>query len=250
MATQTRGAVRKPARAPADNRTKVRSLAQELSEVLEVMRRNPGCFPQRAERTKISVSLATGERLDLEIAGASPAASAADEHGDTCLGHEFETTAFRTFASIDDLGLGTSAKAAAEMLLKQFPEDVKFTSGRRSISAQAAAMAPNIVKNRKWVEQTYKNTPQRAALQKWVDDHPAATSAAAITTGLEGIFTSWTEAQQRNFSRHITGDAFDVQPVAGDQGEKIKEAIAKLPKLNWHTFEEGGLAIWHAQFDA
>lgn len=86
-------------------------------------------------------------------------------------------------------------------------------------------------------------------MQRWVDDNPAANTAAAIAAGLQNVMNSWTNGQQRNFSRHITGDAFDVQPVAGVQGEKIKQAIAKLPNLNWHTFQEGGLEVWHAQFD-
>lgn len=106
------------------------------------------------------------------------------------------------------------------------------------------------MKNRRWIEQTYKDTPQRAALQKWVDDHPDAKTVAVVAGGLEAVMPAWTEAQKRNFSRHLSGDAFDVQPVVGETERKIKDAIAKLPKLNWHTFSEGDLEIWHAQFEA
>lgn len=226
-----------------------RTLAQELSDVLRVVREHSNIFPQVAERTRISLSLESGARLELDFTGRTGAVPAGEEEGQVCLFHELEAPAFEAFASVDELDLAASAKAAAQNLQQQFPNDVKFTSGRRSIERQAAAMAPNVVKNRKWIEQTYKASPQRTALQKWVDDHPAATTVAAIAAGLESVMNSWTEAQQRNFSRHITGDAFDVQPVAGAQGEKIKQAMAKLPKLNWHTFQEGGLEIWHAQFD-
>lgn len=152
--------------------------------------------------------------------------------------------------SIADLDLAPSAKAGAEALLAQFPSDVKFTSGRRNIADQARAMAPNIVKNRKWIKETYADTPQRAALQAWVDGNPQAKDASTIASGLEGVMKSWTTEQQRNFSRHIVGDAFDLAPVAGDIGNKIKAAIPKLPKYQWHTFSEGGLEIWHVQFQA
>lgn len=227
------------------------SLKDALSDVLAVMRENPDVIPRSVTRTRISISTASGERLELELDAVGPAYEVPPLLESPA--HRSEISLWRAdklSTGIADLDLGVSAKAAAEALLKQFPADVKFTSGRRSIPEQASAMAANVVKNRKWIEQTYKDTPQRAALQKWVDDHPAVTTAAGIAPGLEGVMEAWTEAQKRNFSRHLSGDAFDVQPVAGEVGTKIKEAISKLPKLNWHTFKEGGLEIWHAQFDA
>lgn len=239
----------KPPSRKTPARASGRGLAQELSDVLRVVREHAAAFPQGVDRTRILLSLESGARLELEFTGHAGTEPATEEEGHVCLFHDLEALAFQAFSSIDDLDLAASAKAAAQSLLEQFPNDVKFTSGRRSIERQASAMAPNVVKNRNWIEQTYKASPQRTALQKWVDDHPAATTAATIAAGLESVMKSWTEAQQRNFSRHITGDAFDVQPVAGAQGEKIKQALAKLPKLNWHTFKEGGLEIWHAQFD-
>lgn len=229
------------------------SIQSVFSEVLTTIRLNADCFPLNISKTRIALTLANGERLEVEvdsiaIATTEPNLYALDpahlEHFSP-LGLEA-----KLFTSIEDLDLASSAKAAAEDLLAQFPSDVKFTSGRRSISDQASAMSPNVARNRKWIEQTYKDTPQRAALQKWVDDHPEAKTSAAITTGLKSVMAGWTESQKRNFSRHITGDAFDVQPVGGNKGEKIKQAIAKLPNLQWHTFVEGGLEIWHAQFDA
>jgi len=247
MASSTKSAARKTtARAPI-GKTSGRSLAQELSEVLDVVRLHAASFPSRAERTRISLSLDSGARLELEFSGSSDVGFAPETNEHMGLGHAFQLEA--PGKSIDDLDLGASAKAAAQSLLNQFPDQVKFTSGRRTVASQASAMAPNVVKNRNWIQETYKDTPQRAGLQKWVDDHPAATTAAAIAAGLESVMNSWTLDQQRNFSRHISGDAFDVQPVAGDTGQKIKEAIGKLPKLQWHTFEEGGLEIWHAQFN-
>lgn len=231
---------------------KASTISEVLAEVLGVVRQNDRCFPTQILRTRVAISMANGERLELELDGTANASIHAGiaSQVDPCHVIDFALEGVEAFKSIADLNLGPSAKAAAEKLVEQFPGDVKFTSGRRSIADQASAMAPNVVKNRKWIEQTYKDTPQRAALQKWVDDNPGATQAPTVAAGLEAVMKGWSEAQQRNFSRHITGDAFDVQPVAGAQGNKIKEAIAKLPKLNWNTFTEGGLEIWHAQFDA
>jgi hypothetical protein len=48
-------------------------------------------------------------------------------------------------------------------------------------------------------------------------------------------------------SRHLSGDAFDVQPVE-DNADAIKQTIRKLPGLQLFLDREGGLVRWHAQF--
>lgn len=247
MASSSKSIARKSTARPPVSSARGRTLALELSEVLDVVRLHAASFPSHAERTRISLTLDSGAQLELEFFGPSDVGFAPETNEHVCLGYNLQFEA--SGKSIDDLDLGASAKAAAQNLLDQFPDYIKFTSGRRSIASQATAMAPNVVQNRKWIQQTYKDTPQRTDLQKWVDDHYAATTASAIAAGLESVMNQWTQDQQRNFSRHISGDAFDVQPVGGDTGKKIKEAIGKLPKLHWHTFEEGGLEIWHAQFN-
>lgn len=241
----------KTTRAPVGAR-KANTINEVLADVLGIVSQNVWCFPTPLLRTRVAISLANGDHLELEFEGTAKAViqSGIEPQVDPCHLVEAALEGVEAFKSIADLNLSASAKAAAEKLLEQFPGDIKFTSGRRTIADQALAMAPNVVKKRKWIEQTYKDTPQRAALQKWVDENPGATEAATVAIGLEAVMKGWSESQQRNFSRHITGDAFDVQPVAGAQGNKIKEAIAKLPKLNWNAFSEGGLEIWHAQFDA
>lgn len=130
----------------------------------------------------------------------------------------------------EDLDLVDYAKAAADLLLEKHP-GVVFTSGRRNAKQQASAMASNVVSNRKWIRDTYKDTPERAALQKWVDDHSGATSKSAIEAGLEGVMATWSDNQKRRLSRHFSGQAFDVQPVSGTAGKKIKETIRALPNL-------------------
>lgn len=147
-----------------------------------------------------------------------------------------------------DLDLVDYAKKAADLLLQAHP-NVKFTSGRRNVEDQARAMAGNVVQNRKWIQQTYAATPQRAALQKWVNDHPAAKTKAAIAAGLLSVMETWTDKQKTSISRHITGQAFDVQPVGGLAGTAIKKTIRKLPNLRKFLEREGGLVRWHADFE-
>lgn len=148
----------------------------------------------------------------------------------------------------EDLNLVDYAKAAADMLLQQHP-DVMFTSGRRDIAEQASAMAGNVVLKRTYIRDTYRDTPQRAQLQKWVDDHPGAKNKQAITAGLLSVMNTWSDAQRTSISRHITGQAFDVMPVGGAAGEEIKETIRSLPNLRQFLEKEAGMVRWHADFE-
>jgi hypothetical protein len=108
-------------------------------------------------------------------------------------------------------------------------------------------MASNVVSNRKWIVQTYKDSEARAACQKWVDEHPAATTQAQIQEGLLSVFNGLTDAQLGGVSKHLSGNAFDVQPVDQD-AEAIKASIRGLKGLELFLEREGGLVRWHAQF--
>ena len=154
---------------------------------------------------------------------------------------------FEIITSIDlsDLGLIPHAKAAAEQLKKQFPS-VVFTSGRRSVSDQANAMAGNVVMNRKWIEQTYAASAERTALQAWVDANPDAKDRPSIAKGLKSIMEAWSDAQRIRLSRHFAGLAFDISPTSGSE---VKKAIKKLPELKRFLDSEGGITIWHAEFN-
>jgi hypothetical protein len=157
---------------------------------------------------------------------------------------------FKIFAqglSVDDLGLVDYAKAAALKLQSDFP-NVIFTSGRRNVEQQAGAMAGNIVQNRHWITDTYAASQERDELQSWVDANAGATTKQAIANGLTGIMSNWTDQQKSRFSRHFSGQAFDVQPVAGSGGDNIKAGIRSLPNLRTFLDTEGGLIIWHADF--
>jgi Domain of unknown function (DUF1906) len=149
--------------------------------------------------------------------------------------------------SINELALDATASAAAHILLETIP-DVIFTSGRRDVRQQAEAMAANVLRKRAWIAETYSAGPERDALQGWVDSHQTAVTKDAIATGLASIMTTWSDVQKRRLSLHFSGQAFDIQPVAGIAGERIKTAIAGLPHLRSFLESEGGLVIWHADF--
>jgi hypothetical protein len=160
---------------------------------------------------------------------------------------ESEHSSFQpTDDSIEALDLAPVARAAAYELKRLHPV-VVFTSGRRDKSGQARAMASNVVKKRKWIVETYKASEACSACQKWVDDHPKATTQAQIQDGLLSVFNSLSENQLGMLSNHLSGNAFDIQPV--DQGaEAIKASIRGLKGLDLFLDKEGGLIRWHAQF--
>jgi hypothetical protein len=151
-----------------------------------------------------------------------------------------------TDPAIEGLDLSATAKAAAYQLKAAHPE-ISFTSGRRSIAGQAHAMASNIVSSgdRQWIV----HVPYAGAgeLQKWVDDHPAATTVDAIAAGLKGVLDAMSEEQRGKVSKHLSGDAFDVQPQEKD-ADKIKADMAALPGVTKFLQQEGGLTRWHVQF--
>ena len=58
---------------------------------------------------------------------------------------------------IDQLDLAEPALSGAILLQLRHPY-VVFTSGRRGVTDQARAMASNVVRNRRWIDQTYADT--------------------------------------------------------------------------------------------
>ncbi|HWX43189.1 MAG TPA: hypothetical protein VN345_18730 [Blastocatellia bacterium] len=147
---------------------------------------------------------------------------------------------------IEALKLNDTARQAAYNLKAKHP-GIIFTSGRRDKADQARAMASNVIKNHKWIVQTYKPTPVSTACQDWVDQNPDATSATEIAAGLESVLNGFTNQELRQLSLHLSGDAFDVQPVSQNAAQ-IEADIRALPGLDKFLDKEGGLLRWHAQF--
>src|SRR5215470_12548187 len=89
-----------------------------------------------------------------------------------------------TDPDIEALQLIGAAKDAAYTLKRKYPTLV-FTSGRRSRSEQAQAMARNVLRNRQWIAETYAPSAVQKASQAWVDANPDANSPDEISGGLE-----------------------------------------------------------------
>jgi len=147
---------------------------------------------------------------------------------------------------IEALDLAPTAKKAAYELKRAHPS-VIFTSGRRNKRDQARAMSENVILNRRWIEQTYAKTIASDNCQKWVNENPDKTTQHEIEEGLANVIDALPEAELARLSKHLSGDAFDVQPVTED-AEKIKATIRSLHGLKVFLDMEGGLIRWHAQF--
>jgi hypothetical protein len=156
--------------------------------------------------------------------------------------------------AIELLNLSAAAKEAAYELKRKHPS-VVFTSGLRNRADQARAMASNVVDKRQWIRDTYSDSPVRVACQKWVDQNPQARTKREIAHGLKSVLESFTDAQLIARFRHLSGNAFDVQPVE-KFGEEIKETLRSLAhraKKHGHKQaifleKEGGKTRWHIQF--
>jgi hypothetical protein len=147
---------------------------------------------------------------------------------------------------IEALNLADTAKKAAYALKKAHPA-VTFTSGKRDKAEQASAMAGNVVLNRTWIKETYAVSTASSKCQKWVDDHKDKKTKDEISAGLKEVLDDLTDAQLAQLSKHLSGEAFDVQPVETD-ADAIKKTIQGLSGLSKFLEKEGGLVRWHAQF--
>jgi len=148
-------------------------------------------------------------------------------------------------AAIEALHLEQVARDAAKILKSKHP-NIIFTSGRRTIAQQAHAMAVNIVGsgNRQWIAQTYL---AGAKLQHWIDQHPEAKTVDQITAGLTSVMNGMTDVERGRLSKHLSGQAFDVQPVT-QNAAAIQADINNLPGKTKFLTKEGGLVRWHVQF--
>ncbi len=108
-------------------------------------------------------------------------------------------------------------------------------------------MAANVVQQRDWIEKTYAKSKARDDCQKWVDDNKEKTTKDEIATGLKGVLDGLTDAQLNALTKHLSGQAFDVQPVDPDKDE-IKKAIQGLKGITKFMEKEGKLVRWHAEF--
>lgn len=147
------------------------------------------------------------------------------------------------------LGLEGNAWAAAREFVQHEP-NARITSGRRTLSEQADAMAANVVESGwKWLR-VYKYIPIRTALIQWCRRHPEAKTKNEIAIGLLSVLRTFPDAELMRLSAHLSGHAFDVQPVFGHQGSMMLNTLRSVIEKYGGTLleKEGGLVRWHAQF--
>lgn len=108
-------------------------------------------------------------------------------------------------------------------------------------------MASNVVLNRRWIEQTYAKSRARDNCQKWVNDNTQIKTKEEMEEGLLGVLNQLSQEELSRFSKHLAGEAFDVQPVE-QNADRIKDTIRNLQGVTKFIDKEGGLVRWHVQF--
>lgn len=150
--------------------------------------------------------------------------------------------------TLDALGLEPKTYAIAAELVVECPY-VRFTDGLRTLTDQAQRMAQNTVRRRDWIALTYIRSRPVDELIAWVKSHPSATTENALVSGFLPILRHYTTSELRHVSKHLSGEAFDVQPEDGVSGEKICSVLRQKALSYGGRFleKEGGMRIWHFQ---
>ncbi len=149
------------------------------------------------------------------------------------------------------MGLRGKALLAAQELLKAFP-DAQLASGKRDRESQARAMAGNLVMNRSWIPQTYRQPLCKVALQchLWVANTPSAVSQSDIAAGLLSIMQGFGDDELGKLTLHLSGDAFDVRKLRDKvRNGQMKAYLHELAHKHGGTFleREGGIEVLHFQ---
>lgn len=125
---------------------------------------------------------------------------------------------------------------------------LKITSGRRTLTSQLQAMLENEEKSPGYIEKTYIQTP----LIKWIIKQLHTRNLAKMSPARRAL--GWTFdiedkfsiADQRRLSRHITGDAIDLEPGTPQEEAAILKVLAGQPPTKFLT-SENHLPRWHVQ---
>ena len=156
--------------------------------------------------------------------------------------------------TIPQLQLAPAARDAAIKLQAAFP-DVVFTSGRRSIEKQAQMMSRNMVKAPegplKWLTNTYiYSDPLYHVLN---DGSVNLASQVGIEAKLLDTMLAMDTINLLRISRHLTGDAFDIDPITDNMGvptaygQRVIDYVRRnIPEAKM-LLREGGLIVWHVQ---
>jgi hypothetical protein len=150
---------------------------------------------------------------------------------------------------IEYLNLSPTMEQRARELQAVYPF-VEYTSGRRTITQQASAMAVNIVRadDRQWIAKTYRNG---ARLQRVVDTSVGVLAVGTLTHALMQEMRQMPPDELYTLSKHFQGDAVDLQPLEDEwgivtaDGAHVVDWIRACPDTTQFLKREGGLRRWH-----
>jgi len=150
----------------------------------------------------------------------------------------------------DQLNLTGSALYAATKLKENFPS-VIFTGGTRTLDSQARAIAQNIYRsqNSNWVGATYRDSIFIRKLNQEIMNNwnSIKGNESLILQTVNKIFAN-DNAGARSMSKHLSGYAFDIRVNSVNYND-LNSFVRTLPGFNQFLTQEGGLTVWHIEFN-
>ena len=150
----------------------------------------------------------------------------------------------------DQLNLTGSALYAATKIKERFP-NVVFTSGTRTLDSQARAVAQNIyrLQDSGWVSATYRDSAFIRKLNQEIINNWASIKGneSIILQTVKRVFDN-DNAGAKLMSKHLIGYAFDLRVNCVNYDE-LNSFVKTLPGFNQFLTREGGLAVWHIEFN-
>jgi hypothetical protein len=142
--------------------------------------------------------------------------------------------------------LQPQAKSCALKLLIQFPF-LTLTSGLRTPDSQAQAMATDVVKGGiAWLVSTYANNPVKSACVAALTALQATSlnwDLPGISACLLGVFAQFTPLQLMELDLHMSGMAFDIEPLPSTDS-RTNEVVAAIEADIATTNQAGGDALF------
>ncbi len=144
------------------------------------------------------------------------------------------------------IGLAPLMERCARELETSFPDAIHWTSGRRTMYAQARAMAVN-----------HLHDPARYLVSQYREGHRFlnALETTMHSNSVEGVTNVFYELIIKNpdiiHSTHYTGNAVDLQPIEDSNGipteigHRVITWINECPDTDDFRTREGTLPRWH-----
>lgn len=149
--------------------------------------------------------------------------------------------------TIEEMNLHPVMEQACRQFEWAFPH-VQWLSGRRDRASQAAAMAPHIARDRRWIAKTYLHA---ALLQTAVDFRPEAQTVEQLSSLLFETMLGMSDGELAKVSDHVVGLAVDLVPMVFNDGDPTPTGQAALKWLHDYPYtkkvltREGGRIVWH-----